>query len=311
MADSRSSSRRPASISSWAPASLVDARASSSRSRSPLSGVRSWCEASATNSPLAGDEPLEPRGHVVERAGQAALLGAALHGRAGREVTLGHPAGGLVEPPDRPGHLPGDQGPGGEPEHEHEQADRDQAARGAPRGAADRVDALGHPHGADRVGSARAPHRHRGGEDRLVERLAAALLLVGAVRESDRDLRPRAVVHAQPLLPVRVGKQPTLGADDDHAPAHRLGGPLGDPVERLAGCEVALDARRHDLRLAERLGLDLGVHALPQADDERHLERDDRQHEHVGERQQEAGAEAYVSSSGAVKRKPTPRTVCR
>ena len=42
-----------------------------------------------------------------------------------------------------------------------------------------------------------------------------------------------------------------------------------------------------------------------------HLERDDRQHQHVGERQQEAEAEAYESSSGAVKRKPTPRTVCR
>ena len=33
--------------------------------------------------------------------------------------------------------------------------------------------------------------------------------------------------------------------------------------------------------------------------------------QHVGERQQQAEPEAYENSSGAVKRKPTPRTVCR
>ena len=40
------------------------------------------------------------------------------------------------------------------------------------------------------------------------------------------------------------------------------------------------------------------------------LERDDREQEDVGEGEEEAEPEAYgASSSGALKRKPTPRTV--
>ena len=261
--------------------------------------------------PLAGDEPLEPCGHVVERAREPALLRAALDGRARRQVAARDTAGRLVEAPYRAGDLRRDHRSGREAEDEHEQPDGDQPDRGPPRGAPDRVDALRHPHGADRVGAARLQHRHRGGEDRLVERLAAALLLVRLAPERGHDLRPRAVVHAQPLLARRVGQQATLRADHDHASADGSGRTLGDLVERVASREVAGHQRRQRLGLAQRLRLDLGVDAIAQADDERHLERDDRQHEHVRQRQQEAGAEAYVSSSGAVNRKPTPRTVCR
>ena len=56
----------------------------------------------------------------------------------------------------------------------------------------------------------------------------------------------------------------------------------------------------------------LGVDAVAQVERERDLERDDRQQQHVGQRQPEERAEAYGGgSSGARKRKPTPRTVCR
>ena len=54
---------------------------------------------------------------------------------------------------------------------------------------------------------------------------------------------------------------------------------------------------------------DLGVDAVAQVERERHLERDDRQQQDVGERQEQAAAEAH--SSGPRKRKPTPRTVWR
>ena len=50
---------------------------------------------------------------------------------------------------------------------------------------------------------------------------------------------------------------------------------------------------------------------VAQVERERHLERDDRQQQHVGERQQQSVAEAYFCSSGPRKRKPTPRTVWR
>ena len=126
-----------------------------------------------------------------------------------------------------------------------------------------------------------------------------------------RDLRPVAVVDADPLLARGVGQQAAAGADDDHAAAHLLRGAARDVSEALASGELVLDARGHERGLAERLRLDLGVDAVAQADDERDLEGDDCEHQHVGERQQQAEAKAYESSSGAVNRKPTPRTVCR
>ena len=71
-----------------------------------------------------------------------------------------------------------------------------------------------------------------------------------------------------------------------------------------------VDGRGEELRLAARLRADLRVDAVAHAEYQRYLEGDDRQHQHVGERQQQAEPEAYENSSGAVKRKPTPRTVC-
>ena len=69
---------------------------------------------------------------------------------------------------------------------------------------------------------------------------------------------------------------------------------------------------RHHVRLAAGLESDLLVLAVAERYRERHGERDQRQQEHVGQRQQQTPAQAYGSiSSGGLKRKPTPRTVCR
>ena len=77
-----------------------------------------------------------------------------------------------------------------------------------------------------------------------------------------------------------------------------------DRVEQLRG------GGGDDVGLAAGLPADLGVDAVAQAQRQRHAEGDQRQQQYVGQRQQEGGPEAYgPSSSGAAKRKPTPRTV--
>ena len=106
---------------------------------------------------------------------------------------------------DRPGDLARDQRAGAEAEHEHEQADRDQAERRPSGGAVDGAGVLGDPDGADRLAHAGAQDGHRGGEDRLAQGLAVALLLVGVAAERGRDLGPAAVVEADPLLARGVG----------------------------------------------------------------------------------------------------------
>ena len=82
-------------------------------------------------------------------------------------------------------------------------------------------------------------------------------------------------------------------------------------VERLGVVEVPGHGRGHDVGLRARLRADLRVDAVAQADRERDLQRDDREQQDVRERQQQAPAQRHWNSSGAVKRKPTPRTVCR
>ena len=67
---------------------------------------------------------------------------------------------------------------------------------------------------------------------------------------------------------------------------------------------------RDHVGLAARLTAHLGVDPVAQADRQRNAEGDQRQQQDVGQRQQEGGSEAYgPSTSGAAKRKPTPRTV--
>ena len=258
---------------------------------------------------LRAHEPLEPRGHVVERRGERALLGAALDGRARREVALGDALRGAVEPPHRPRDLARHDRAGEQPEAEHEQPDQRQADPGAAHRAVDGVDALRDAHRADRAGA--GEDRRRRHQQRLPERLRAALLAGRAAVERRRDLGP-AGVRAAARRSLRVGEQVALRVDDDHAPAHVLRGRVDEPVAvaAVAGAEQVGDARGDEVGLLARLRLDLGVDPVGDARGERHLERDDGQHQHVGERQQQPGAEAYgTAPSGGLKRKPTPRTV--
>ena len=123
-----------------------------------------------------------------------------------------------------------------------------------------------------------------------------------------RSLRARllAAIGLVALLSVAVA----VHHDDPPADALRRGG--GRVAERplVPPADGAGDRGGHDVGLRARLRPDLVVDPVAQAHDERDLERDDRQHQHVRERQQQAEPEAYENSSGAVKRKPTPRTVC-
>ena len=136
-----------------------------------------------------------------------------------------------------------------------------------------------------------------------------ALVLHHVAAQGGGDLRPAAVVDAQPLLARGVGEQGPVRADDDHAAAQPRRGAGDDALELRAASRV--DGRREELGLAARLRLHLGVDPVAQVDHQRDLEGDDREHQHVGERQQETDPEGYENSSGAVNRKPTPRTVCR
>ena len=111
------------------------------------------------------------------------------------------------------------------------------------------------------------------------------------------------------LVAGGVGPQAAARAHNDHPPAQPLRQIGGHAVELALVGEV--DRRGEEVGLAARLRADLVVDAVPQAEDQRHLERHDGQQQHVGEREQQAEPEAYENSSGAVKRKPTPRTVCR
>ena len=165
---------------------------------------------------LAGDEPLQPRRHVVEGAREAALLGAALDAGADAQVALRHLRRGVVEPPQRAGDLARDQHAGGEAEHEHEHADRRQAERRAPGRARDVVDALGDAHGADALARGpRSARRWRGspgpacrcgaGPGRVAARSAAAIS------------GPVAVVGAQPVGAGGVGQQRAVAVDHHDA----------------------------------------------------------------------------------------------
>ena len=142
------------------------AAASSSRSRSPVSGVRSWCDASATNVALRVDHPLHPPGHLVERAPELALLARALVRHAHAQVALAGAPRGRGQPAQRP-H-----------DRRREQRARGQAQARA-RSAADQHEPDASPSApraptaatlwvtAPRRRRPAAHDRHRGGEDAL------------------------------------------------------------------------------------------------------------------------------------------------
>ena len=258
---------------------------------------------------LHPQQPLHPAGHLVEGEGQRALLAAALDGDGGVEVAAGNLAGDAVEAANRARDLGRDQAAGDQAEDEDDEGEAaDVEDRGTDR-AVDRVDALGDPHRAGNP--ALLGDRRRGRQDFGAEGFAVAGDLLFFARQRRRDLRPRGVV-APARGAGRVGQQAAFGVDDDHPAADAFGRQLGQPFELADPQRVDRVRGRggDDLRLAARLAVDLGVDAVAQAQRQRHPEGDQRQRQHVGERQQEGGPEAYGSSpSGAAKRNPTPRTV--
>ena len=77
----------------------------------------------------------------------------------------------------------------------------------------------------------------------------------------------------------------------------------------LMAYELRRGCRDH-VRLAARLGPNLGVDAVAQTERQGDSERDDGQQQQVSRGQQKASSQAYgAATSGVAKRKPTPRTV--
>ena len=161
-------------------------------------------------------------------------------------------------------------------------------------------------------GAAVLEHRHRGGEDFGAEGLAVAGDLLAAAAQRRPDLGPVGVA-APGGAPGGVGEQAAAAVDDDHPAAHAVGRDIDEAPQApaaAAGSSSSEARGRDDVGLAAGLASHLGVDAVAQAHRQRHAEGDQRQQQDVGQRQQEGGPEAYGSStSGAAKRKPTPRTV--
>ena len=126
IAASSSAATSPLGSSAWA---------SSRRRRSPVSGVRSWCEASATKSRWA---PSSRSSRLVISLNEAASERCSrLPSTSARavEVALRHAPGHLLQPADRPADLGRDHRAGGETERQHDQPDQrsPRTGRGGPR----------------------------------------------------------------------------------------------------------------------------------------------------------------------------------
>ena len=199
------------------------------------------------------------------------------------------------------GQQPGDAEPedeGGEPEpDERERVPADLRAHG--------VHGLRH---ADGPGPAALVEDGDGGEEQLlVQRLAVARALRDAAAQRLGDLGAAAVGAGRDARGSRVAEQAPARVNDDHAAAHRACGRAGELGQLVAPVEPPCGAGRDELRLVGGLGLDLGIDPLGQVERQGDLERDEHEHEHVGERRELEDADAHVS--WAAKRNPTPRTV--
>ncbi len=195
MRASRSTSPSAASRSSACCGVVGSLRASSSRSRSPASGVRSWWEASATNCRWTASSVCSRA--VIALNDCASARCSVLPSICAR--TLRSPPGdaprGVVQAQDRARDAPGDHDARDEPEREHEQPDQAEREPRAQDGPVDGGDALRHAHGAGGTGRARED-RHRGREDVLAERQRAAAALRDVAAQGRRDLRAAGVRRA-------------------------------------------------------------------------------------------------------------------
>jgi hypothetical protein len=171
---------------------------------------------------------------------------------------------------------------------------------------------LRHPDRADDLAVVR--HRHGRVEQVLAERVAVPLALRADAAKRGAQLRAggRGVRDRLRYTDRRVGQQPAArGVHDDHAAAEIRPRRADDLRQPFGLLHPARCARRDDECLPGGLVLHLGVDSTSQVERERHLERDDDQQQHVGERGEQLKAEAHSISSGDENRKPTPRTVCR
>jgi hypothetical protein len=207
--------------------------------------------------PLRLEHLPQPLGHVVERVRDLAVLGGAL-GLGPRLQIAGLDATrGRREPLERPGQRPGEKPGEREAEHERDQPDADQAEHVAADPAIDRLDVLGHAHGADPVVA--LDDRDGREEQRLAERLAEpASLSDSAILESRSNLRPVGVRPG--LQPGRVGDELTRLVDDDDATAEIIGRFLRQPTQLVGVVHPPRCAGGDQLGLGCRLALHLGIH---------------------------------------------------
>ena len=305
----------PASSSARAASRRAPARASSSRRRRPVSGVRSWCEASATNVALAPRARAEPVGHVVERARERALLGAALDRRARVEVARRRRARGRVEAAQRAARSGrAITAPARRPSSEHDRADERRARRssGATR-AVDGRDALRDAHRARDRRSVRAAIGTAVARMLLAERVAAALAPGRAAAQRRGDLGAVRVVAPSATGPAQSASSAPLRVDARSRARARCAADareLPQPA-RARRREQVGGGGGDDVGLAARLRAHLGVDAVAQAE-ARAAPRARRSPAAARRRAPAAGACAGLRAQllvGAAKRKPTPRTV--
>ena len=312
---SRSTSVIPASSSATAGLAATSARASSRRRRRPVERRAQLVRRVGDEVLLAAQQPGHPAGHLVEGPRERALLGAALDRRARLEVAARHPARRLVEPAHRARDLPAMTSPATSPTPRTSMpmSARPTIVRRTARCTAatlwvTRTAPTRRP-GALRIGTAVA--------SRLAQRVAVARALVAPAGEGGRDLGAAGGRSLRAARPVLSASSAPVGVDHDHAPADRRARSRHERLQLGAarGREEVGGGGGDDVGLRARLRADLVVDAPADARGQRDLERDDRQQQDVGERQQQAGAEAHAAaasrSSGAPRRNPTPRTVCR
>ena len=251
--------------------------------------------------PLRREHGADPVGHVVES--HSDLLGLLRPGDLGPrlEVALFHLAGSARELAKRPRERVRQEPRQDEPEQERGDPDRGQSEHALADAVVHGLHALGHPHGAHDPPAVR--DRHRAVQEILAERVAVALALGRPPTQCGADLRPRR--ERARRAACGIGSEQPVLVDHDHPRAELRRRARGDLLELRACTHRARGLGRDDVRLAGCVVPHLRVHAVPEVQGERNLERDEDQQEAVREGGEDPEPEAH-SSSGEANRKPTP-----
>jgi hypothetical protein len=232
---------------------------------------------------LAAKQPSHALRHLIERGRQRALLGAALDRCLGVQLSCCNSLGDLVESPDRPSYLLGDQGPGNEREGENHGAKDCQAEdRVVDRGRYG-VHTLCDAHGSG--GSPAAGDRDCSGEDRSPQGLAIARLLVVLSSQGGGYLRSTHVAGSDTGDSSAVGGDAARSVEDEHPSANALGRRFGYSVESVpfARAEWSRRGGRDDVGLASRLVSHLRIDAVTETQAQRDAKRDHGQEQDVGD----------------------------